>query len=87
MAQIEVINGLEYTKSNHRLRYNPEFHENHKKPWCQEDLVYMCSMWEGMKKADIAMALGRTISTVLSKKYELKKSGMFDYYKNLGKEI
>lgn len=87
MAEIEIIDGLEYTKSNHRLRYNPEFHENYGKPWRTEDLIYMCSMWDGTKKADIAMALGRTISTVLTKKYELKKNGKFDYYKKLGKKI
>jgi len=87
MSEVIVIDGLEYTKSNHRLRYNPEFHENHGKHFTKEDYIYMCSMWDFMKKADIAMALGRTLGTVLSKKYHLKKLGLFDYYKNLGKEI
>ncbi|MBY6877925.1 hypothetical protein EXM98_04165 [Clostridium botulinum] len=81
-----TIDGLEYTKSNHRLRYNPEFHENHGKPFTKDDLIYMCSMWDSMQKADIAMALGRTHGTILSKKYYLKKIGLFDYYKRLGKE-
>ncbi|NFM30656.1 hypothetical protein FDC02_04970 [Clostridium botulinum] len=87
MAKIITIDGLEYTKSNHRLRYNPGFHENHGKLFTKDDLIYMCSMWDSMKKADIAMALGRTHSTILSKKYYLKKIGLFDYYKRLGKEI
>lgn len=86
MSAIEIKDGLEYTKSNHRLRYNPEFHENHGKPFTKDDLIYMCSMWDSMKKADIAMALGKTHGTVLSKVYTLRKNGLFDYYKKLGKE-
>lgn len=86
MAASITIDGLKYTKSNHRLRYNAEFHENHGKPFTKDDLIYMCSMWDSMKKADIAMALGRTHSTILSKKYYLKKIGLFDYYKRLGRE-
>ncbi|HCL4447567.1 TPA: hypothetical protein N2D04_002631 [Clostridium botulinum] len=50
MAELITIDGLEYTKSNHRLRYNPEFHENHGKPFTKDDLIYMCSMWDSMKK-------------------------------------
>lgn len=86
MPEIVIIDGLEYTKSNHRLRYNPEFHENHGKPFTKDDLIYMCSMWDGMKKAAIAMALGKTVNAVFNKKYYLKKIGLFDYYKKLGKE-
>lgn len=86
MTAIEVKDGLEYTASNHRLRYNPEFHENQGKPFTKDDLVYMCSMWDSMKKADIAMALGKTHGAVLSKAYSLRKNGLFNYYKKLGKE-
>jgi len=64
--------------------YNPEFHENHGKPFTVNDLIFLCSSWDAMKKADIAMALGRTHGTVLSKAYDLRKSGQFEYYKNLG---
>lgn len=86
MAEIVIKNGIEYTKSNSRMRYNPEFHENHGNPYTKEDLIYMCSMWDGMKKADIALALGRTQGTVLSKVHYLRKIGLFDYYKKLGKQ-
>jgi hypothetical protein len=84
MAEIIVRDGIEYTASNYRMRYNPEFHENHGKPWTVQELVYLCSSYDGMKKADIAAALGRTHGTVLSKAYELKKSGRYEYFKNLG---
>lgn len=84
MAETFVQDGLEYTASNRRMRYNPEFHENHRKPFTKEDLIYMCSMWDSMKKADIAMALGKTHGTVLSKAHLLRKNGRFEYYKKLG---
>lgn len=83
MAEVYVREGLEYTASNNRLRYNPEFHENHGKIWDEEDLIYLCSSWDAMLKEDIAMALGRTHGTVLSKAHALKKEGKFEYYKNL----
>lgn len=81
-----VKNSIEYSASNHRMCYNPEFHENHGKPFTVNDLIFLCSSWDAMKKADIAMALGRTHGTVLSKAYYLRKSGQFEYYKNLGKQ-
>lgn len=79
-------NGLEYTSSNKRMRYDPEFHENHGKLFTTDDLIYMCSMWSSMKKVDIAMALGRTHSTVLTKAHTLRKSGQFEHFKQLGSE-
>lgn len=84
MAETYEKEGIKYTSSNHRMRYNPEFHENHGKPFTVKELAYMCSMWEGTKKADIALALGRTHGTVLSKVYSLKKSGQFEHYKKIG---
>lgn len=84
MASTYVEDGIEYTASNHRMRYNPEFHENHGKPFTVKELAYMCAMWDGMKKADIAMALGRTHGTVLSKVYQLKKNGQFEHYRKMG---
>lgn len=83
-TQTYTVDGLEFTASNHRMRYNPEFHENHGKPFTVKELIFICSSWEGMKKADIAAAVGRTHGTVQSKVYLLKKKGEFEHYKNLG---
>jgi hypothetical protein len=80
-----VKDGIEYTASNRRMRYNPEFHENHGKPYTKDDFTYMCSMHGSMKLADIAMALGKTHSSVAAKFYYLKKIGLFDHYRKLGK--
>lgn len=77
MTKTVVIEGLEYTASNGRMRYNPEFHDNHKAPWSQEDLEYLCGMWCSKRVKDISMALGRTESTCLTKVYELRRSRKF----------
>ena len=87
MADIYVREGIEYSVSNNRMKYNPEFHENHKKPYTLKELAYMCAMWDSMKKADIALALGRTHNTVLSKVHKLRKNGEFEHYKELGESI
>ena len=85
MTEIYEKEGVEYTKSNHRMRYNPEFHENHGQPFTIQELIYLCSSYESMKKQDLALALGRTVGTVMSKAHHLRKIGKFDYYKSLAK--
>ncbi|BDR84910.1 hypothetical protein [Clostridium tetani] len=86
MAKTYVKDGIEYTSSNHRMIYNPEFHFKHNKAWTLKDIVYLCGMWESAKKRDIALALGRTEGTCMSKVYGLKKRGEFNRYKRMFKE-
>lgn len=83
MTETYQVEGLKYTSSNYRMCYHPDFHENHGKPWTINELQYLCSSWDGMKKADIALALGRTHGTVLSKAHQLKKSGEFEKFKEM----
>lgn len=78
--------GIEYTASNKRMRYHPDFCENHGQLWSEEDLKYLCGMWSGSRKLDIAMALGRSHSTVLSKAHRLKSRGMFEAYRKMYEE-
>lgn len=85
-TKIIVRDGLEYTASNNRMRYNPEFHENHGKPYTRDDLVYMCAMWGSIPIADIAMAIGKTHGSVASKVYTLKRQGRFDHFKKVGQK-
>lgn len=87
MAAVIIEEGLAYTKSNRRLRYNPALHENHGKPYTKDDLIYLCTMWDSRAKADIAAALGKTHSSVLNKKWYLNKIGLFEHYKKLGKDL
>lgn len=86
MTKTYAVDGIEYTASNGRMRYNPQHHENHGKSYTEDDLIYICSMWDSMKKTDIAAALGKTLGSVMNKVYYLKKQGKFEYYKNLVKE-
>ncbi|WP_202882543.1 DNA-entry nuclease [Gracilibacillus saliphilus] len=72
-----------YPVQKYRMPYNPDFHENHNKDWTVDELIYMCSMWDVTKKADIALALGRTHASVLTQADKLRKSGDFEYYKKL----
>lgn len=73
--------GVEYYASSGRMVYNPEFHENHKKPWSVQDLIFLCSSYDGMKKRDIALALGRTEMTVFEKAKQLRAEGQFEFFK------
>ncbi len=86
MAKTYTKDGIEYLSSNHRMVYDPEFHENHGKEYTVQELIYMCSMWNYMKKADISAALGRTHGSVLSKAYYLREKGEFEYFRKLGEK-
>ena len=81
MAKTYERDGHIYSASNHRLQYDPELHENHNKAFEEEDLIYLCGMYHSMKKSELALALGRTHATILSKAHNLKKAGKFDMYK------
>jgi hypothetical protein len=72
--------------TKYRKPYNPELHFNHGKPWTVQDLAFMCSRWEKMRKEDIALTLGRTHQTVLSKADKLRVSGDFEIYKKIGQK-
>ncbi len=78
--------GVEYYISSGRMVYNPEFHENHKKPWSVQDLIFLCSSYDAMKKRDIGLALGRTEMTIFEKAKSLRKDGQFEYFKSMGQE-
>jgi biotin operon repressor len=73
--------------NKYRIPYDPELHDMHKKAWSEEDLMYLCSMYENTKGADLALSLGRTHATVMSKVYYLRKTGLFENYKQRGKEM
>lgn len=68
-----------------RIKYNPELHENQGTIWSEEDKEYLCK-YESIDQIEtVAMALGRTRGTVSEKLKRLRKSGRFEYYKNLNK--
>jgi hypothetical protein len=71
--------------NKYRTPYTPDLHEQHGRPWSREDLIYLCSMYGSTKKADLALALGRTHAATMAQVYVLRKKGEFEYYKQLGR--
>jgi len=67
-----------------RMKYNAELHENHSKHYVEEELIYICSMWDFSLTADIGLAIGKTQTAVRQKVYCLRKNGLFDKYRKMG---
>lgn len=81
-GKLEREPGLEYDMCN-RIKYNPEFHENHRKPLGEEDLIYICSQYGASSCRDIAFAVGKTENAIYELVRTLRKNGKFEYYKSL----
>ena len=77
------VDGNVYTKSNYRMVYTPEYHENHYKAFTTSDLAFLCRMHKVWKPKDIAAALGRTYGSCSRRLALLKKNGQYEYYRNL----
>ena len=58
-----------------RMRYHPDFHENHKKPWTNQDERYLIENYAKDGPEAVSLALGRTIHVVMTRAYELRKAG------------
>lgn len=84
-SEVLVKDGIAYTKSNNRMRYDPEYHENHGKLWTTKDIIYLCGMWKSAPTRTIALCLGRTESTCLTKVYKLKQRGQFEEFRKMFK--
>lgn len=70
-----------YTKSNGRMVYTPEFHTKHNKPWKVEELSYLCGMYKKESLKNIALSLGRTYGSVLTKIYNCRKDNSLKTFK------
>ena len=81
-AELYELDGIKYRKSNRRMIYNQEFHDNHKEKWSKEELVYIAQMRPATQWSSIAMALGRTQDSCMQMYYKIKKLGRLNYYKN-----
>lgn len=68
-----------------RMLYHPEFHPNHKQPFTEEELEYLCKYWEHDGRRSMSFALGRPEHSLAVTVARLKKEGLFEYYKNLNK--
>jgi len=68
-------NGVTYDNQG-RMNYHPEIHFNQGKPWLTTDQKYLINFYEKLGPSQISFDLGRTIHTVTSKAYELRKKGL-----------
>ena len=58
-----------------RMRYHPEYHHNHGKPWTSEDKQYLIEYYEKVGPEEVSLSLGRTIKTVMEHACRLRKTG------------
>jgi hypothetical protein len=61
---------------NGRIKYNSDLHANHNKPWLSQDEKYLIEMYEKIGPDKVALALERTIGTVMDRACELRKKGL-----------
>lgn len=62
--------------SRGRMKYNPELHPNHKKPWTTHDQKYLIDFYATSTPNEISLALGRTVGVVIDKACRLRKQGL-----------
>lgn len=61
--------------SQGRMRYDPEFHGKHKKPWTVSDEKYLIENYEKDGPEAVSFALERTIYTVAQRAKQLRDAG------------
>ncbi len=69
-----MSNPVEYDKLG-RMKYNPDFHPRHKKPWCYSDELYLIDRYTLDGPEDVSMVLGRTIGVIMTRAHKLRKQG------------
>lgn len=84
MITKELINeAFEYDKEG-RMRAHPLYHPNQGKRFSEDELMYLCKFWEVVEsRREMSYALGRTETTLASKITVFKRSGSYEYYKNM----
>jgi hypothetical protein len=83
---LDDLRNIEYDEFG-RMNYHPDIHFNHKRPWTEEDLAYLCRFHHSDGCDSLQYALGRTSKTLGSKVCDLRKEDMFDYYYKLYTEL
>ncbi len=59
-----------------RMNYHPEFHAKQGQPWTTADQQFLIDNYESMGPEQVSFALERTIHTVMTRAYELRKQGL-----------
>ena len=64
--------------SSGRMLYHPFYHPNHGKSFSESDKEYLCKYYHCDPVEIMALALGRTESTVREQARKLRNTGLFD---------
>lgn len=68
---------MQITYDKHgRMNYNPELHARQGKPWTTHEQAYLISHYELIGPEQMSLALERTIHTIMTRAYELRKKGL-----------
>lgn len=59
-----------------RMQYHPDYHPNQGTPWTTADQQYLIEFYAVEGPEQMSLSLGRTIHTVMTRAYELRKQGM-----------
>lgn len=58
-----------------RMRYHPDYHENHGRPWLAKDEQYLIENYDVIGPEEVSFTLGRTIQTVMTYAFKLRRAG------------
>lgn len=58
-----------------RMQYHPDFHAKQRTPWTTTDEKYLIEHYATLGPEHVSMTLERTIKTVMTRAYELRKAG------------
>jgi len=59
-----------------RMNYHPDYHVKQNTPWTNIDQQYLIDNYETLGPEQISLSLERTIHTVMTRVYELRKKGL-----------
>ncbi|MBT2909680.1 hypothetical protein PL84_03670 [Vibrio anguillarum] len=59
-----------------RMNYHPDFHGKQGKPWTTVEEQFLIDSYEAMGAEQVSLALERTIHTVMTRVYKLRKKGL-----------
>jgi|GEM_PF-1400546 len=66
-----------------RIKYNPQIHKNHGKEYTVSELAYLCKYYQKGNTKTLSMDLGRTETSIQYQLSKLRRTGQFDFFKNL----
>jgi hypothetical protein len=85
MQAAEQEENPQYSKYGDLL-HNPLYHKPKGQPWRPEELQYLCQYHDKDNIHNIALALERTTKTCKSQLSNMRKAGLYDYYRKRREE-